>query len=297
MSIGSNIRRLREAQGLTQELLAEKLDVSFQAVSSWERDEYLPETSKLIKLAAALNVSVSAILEERSGLFKTKDEIYDWSHMKTYIKTTARNLKLQNTLTAVDFAVEKHEGQRRKRASVPYIAHPFTLACHALAMGFADDEIVAACILHDVVEDCKVRPEELPVSEEIRDIVKLLSHGKTTDEDRDQVMSAYYGAMLGNPKAAKSLWTIFASANQLLASLTLLAATLWFVRNKKPCWFTLVPMCFMLSVSSYALISIFMAACGKGDWTRVGATGFLILTAVALVLFTLSKVFGRGKAA
>ena len=201
MSIGSNIRRLREAQGLTQELLAEKLDVSFQAVSSWERDEYLPETSKLIKLAAALNVSVSAILEERSGLFKTKDEIYDWSHMKTYIKTTARNLKLQNTLTVVDFAVEKHEGQRRKRASVPYIAHPFTLACHALAMGFADDEIVAACILHDVVEDCKVRPEELPVSEEIRDIVKLLSHGKTTDEDRDQVMSAYYGAMLGNPKA------------------------------------------------------------------------------------------------
>ena len=103
--------------------------------------------------------------------------------------------------------------------------------------------------------------------------------------------------LLGNPKAAKSLWTIFASANQLLASLTLLTATLWFVHNKKPCWFTLVPMCFMLSVSSYALISIFMAAFGNGDWTRVGATGFLILTAVALVLFTLSKVFGRNRAA
>jgi carbon starvation protein len=99
--------------------------------------------------------------------------------------------------------------------------------------------------------------------------------------------------LLGNPKAAKSLWTIFASANQLLASLTLLTATLWFVRNKKPCWFTLVPMCFMLSVSSYALISIFTAAFGAGDWTRLGATGFLLLVAVALVLFTLSKVFGK----
>ena len=99
--------------------------------------------------------------------------------------------------------------------------------------------------------------------------------------------------LLGNPKAAKSLWTIFASANQLLASLTLLTATLWFVRNKKPCWFTLVPMCFMLSVSSYALISIFTAAFGVGDWTRLGATGFLFLVAVALVLFTLSKVFGK----
>ena len=103
--------------------------------------------------------------------------------------------------------------------------------------------------------------------------------------------------LLGNPKAAKSLWTIFASANQLLASLTLLAATLWFVRSKKPCWFTLVPMCFMLSVSSYALISIFAAAFGAGDWTRMGATGFLLLIAVALILFTLSKIFGGRKAA
>ena len=101
--------------------------------------------------------------------------------------------------------------------------------------------------------------------------------------------------LLGNPKAAKSLWTIFASANQLLASLTLLTATLWFVRSKKPCWFTLVPMCFMLSVSSYALISIFTAAFGAGDWTRLGATGFLLLVAVALILFTLSKVFGGRK--
>ncbi len=99
--------------------------------------------------------------------------------------------------------------------------------------------------------------------------------------------------LLGNPKAAKSLWTIFASANQLLASLTLLAATLWFVRNKKPCWFTLVPMCFMLSVSSYALIAIFVSAFGAGNWTQLGATGFLLLVAVALVLFALSKVFGR----
>ncbi len=103
--------------------------------------------------------------------------------------------------------------------------------------------------------------------------------------------------LLGNPKAAKSLWTIFASANQLLASLTLLTATLWFVRNRKPCWFTLVPMCFMLSVSSYALVSIFAAAFGAGDWTRLGATGFLLLVAIALVLFTLSKVFGRKESA
>lgn len=102
--------------------------------------------------------------------------------------------------------------------------------------------------------------------------------------------------LLGNPEAAKSIWTIFASANQLLASLTLLAATLWFIRSGKPCWITLVPMCFMLSVSSYALISIFLAALGAGDWMRLGSAGFLLLVAAALVLFTVSRFCVRRRA-
>ncbi len=51
MSIGSNIRRLREKKGLTQERIAERLNVSFQAVSSWERDEYKPDLDNLVKIA------------------------------------------------------------------------------------------------------------------------------------------------------------------------------------------------------------------------------------------------------
>ena len=39
MSIGENITRIRKEKNLTQEQLAEKLGVTFQAVSSWERDE------------------------------------------------------------------------------------------------------------------------------------------------------------------------------------------------------------------------------------------------------------------
>lgn len=96
--------------------------------------------------------------------------------------------------------------------------------------------------------------------------------------------------LLGNPQAAKSLWTVFASANQQLAALTLLAATLWFLQNHKPCWVTLVPMCFMMSVSFYALVAMFLRAFGLRDYTRIGATGFLILLAGGLVVFTVSKL-------
>ena len=69
MSIGNNIRRFREEHKLTQEQVADKIGVTFQAVSSWERDEYLPETANLKKLAEVLDVSVSAIAEDKKGTF------------------------------------------------------------------------------------------------------------------------------------------------------------------------------------------------------------------------------------
>ena len=105
MSIGSNIKAIREEQKLTQERVAEAVGVSFQAVSSWERDEYKPDTDKLIKLAELFDVSVSAIAEEKHSSFRTKETIYNWEHMKTYVKTTAKALELKNTLKAVDYAV------------------------------------------------------------------------------------------------------------------------------------------------------------------------------------------------
>ena len=54
MSIGTNIKTLRDERNLTQEQLAEMVGVTFQAVSSWERDEYKPDTNYLINLAVGV---------------------------------------------------------------------------------------------------------------------------------------------------------------------------------------------------------------------------------------------------
>ena len=202
MSIGINIKRLREDRGLTQEQVADVLGVSYQAVSSWERDEYKPDTDKLIRIAELFDVSVSAVVEEKQKAFKTKETIYNWEHMKTYVKTTAKNYKLKNTLKAVDYAVEAHEGQKRKKSTVPYIYHPLNLACHALSMGIVEDEIIAACMLHDVIEDCDRKYEELPVNDETKELVRLLTCEKTNDSNRDRILKAYYKGISENPKAA-----------------------------------------------------------------------------------------------
>ena len=202
MSIGTNIKSLREERKLTQGQVAESLGITFQAVSSWERDEYKPDIAKLIRLAELFDVSVSAIAEEKRKTFKTKETIYNWEHMKTYVKATARNFNLKDTLTAVDYAVEAHEGQKRKKSKVPYIYHPLNLACHALSMGIIEDDIVAACLLHDVIEDCGKTIDELPVSDETKELVRLLTCEKTNDDNRDQIISAYYKKLVANPKAS-----------------------------------------------------------------------------------------------
>ncbi len=202
MSIGTNIKNLREERKLTQEQVAESLGITFQAVSSWERDEYKPDTEKLIRLAELFDVSISSIAEEKRKTFKTKDAIYDWEKMKTYVKTTARNFKLRYTLKAVDYAVEAHEGQKRKKSVIPYIYHPLNMACHALSMEIIEDEVIAACLLHDVIEDCNRKLEDLPVNDETKELVSLLTCKKTNEDNRNEILEPYYMAIQSNPKAA-----------------------------------------------------------------------------------------------
>ncbi len=58
MNIGENIVIARKNLNLTQADLADKMNVSYQAVSSWERDENLPDTINLIALASVLKVTI-----------------------------------------------------------------------------------------------------------------------------------------------------------------------------------------------------------------------------------------------
>lgn len=60
--IGNQILILRKRNGLTQEDLAQKLDVSPQAISKWENGHSLPETALLPQLAKLLNSSIDSIL-------------------------------------------------------------------------------------------------------------------------------------------------------------------------------------------------------------------------------------------
>ena len=62
MTFGEKLQALRRRTGMSQDMLAEKLEVSRQAVSKWERDEAMPETDKLVRIAKLFDISLDELL-------------------------------------------------------------------------------------------------------------------------------------------------------------------------------------------------------------------------------------------
>jgi tellurite methyltransferase len=60
--LAKNISRYRKEKGLTQEELARKLGLTYQAVSKWETAQTLPDITLLPKLSQLLEVSIDKLL-------------------------------------------------------------------------------------------------------------------------------------------------------------------------------------------------------------------------------------------
>ena len=79
MTLGENIRKRREELKLSQEHVAERLGVSRQAISKWEKGQSEPTVNNLIQLANIFEISLSELVDphensnEQSDLEKKPD--------------------------------------------------------------------------------------------------------------------------------------------------------------------------------------------------------------------------------
>ncbi|MBR6696685.1 MAG: helix-turn-helix transcriptional regulator [Lachnospiraceae bacterium] len=63
MTIGEKIKSLRNEKGITQEALAEELNVSRSAIAKWESNNGIPEISNLKSISQIFNVSLDELLD------------------------------------------------------------------------------------------------------------------------------------------------------------------------------------------------------------------------------------------
>ncbi len=80
---------------------------------------------------------------------------------------------------AARFAVDAHAGMMRKGDAMPYVLHPFEVASIAATIT-KDEEVLAAALLHDTVEDAGAMLEE--IRERFGDRVAALVDSETEDK-------------------------------------------------------------------------------------------------------------------
>ena len=98
--VGATIALLRNNKNMTQAELGERLGVSFQAVSKWERGETLPDVSILPALADVLETTIDYLLRsgEPTFAFKGKIRVGDMIEGMRHLKKAGELLGTENMI-------------------------------------------------------------------------------------------------------------------------------------------------------------------------------------------------------
>lgn len=95
-TMGQIIKKLRKSRAFTQEELAERIGVTYQAVSKWENDCGMPDISQIVPLASVFDVSTDVLFgidrttesEEALRIVSLADEVKRYgdpdAHLKAY---------------------------------------------------------------------------------------------------------------------------------------------------------------------------------------------------------------------
>ena len=68
MTLGQKLREIRKKFGLSQEQLAEIMNVSRQAITKWENDSGIPDVSNLQELSKVFGLTVDYLLNDQNQL-------------------------------------------------------------------------------------------------------------------------------------------------------------------------------------------------------------------------------------
>lgn len=89
MSFGENLQFLRKSRNMTQEELAESLNVSRQSVSKWESDSSFPEMDKVIQLSDIFGCDIDTLIKDNVEKEFSEDNAGYDKHMTNFAKANS----------------------------------------------------------------------------------------------------------------------------------------------------------------------------------------------------------------
>lgn len=100
MKFGENLYKLRKNANMSQELLAEKLDVSRQSISKWENGNAYPEMNRILELCKIFHCNINELINENIIDFDSLDEEIKMNVVK-FNKEKQANLKLTSKIISI----------------------------------------------------------------------------------------------------------------------------------------------------------------------------------------------------
>ena len=85
MSIGGKVKKYREFKGLSQRVLADKVEVSQSVISSLESDKSIPNAVMLIRIAKELEVDINELLADEKIVQNNSDKAIGNIHSQVTI--------------------------------------------------------------------------------------------------------------------------------------------------------------------------------------------------------------------
>lgn len=98
IELGARLAELRKQNGYSQESLAEKVGISRQAVSKWERGESSPDTDTLIALAKLYDISLDGLIDHKPASSKANDTAASYASADYTDKENASARNDQNSV-------------------------------------------------------------------------------------------------------------------------------------------------------------------------------------------------------
>ena len=99
-----------------------------------------------------------------------------------------------------------------------------------------------------------------------------------------------FGAGGASGSGGLTIWPLFGSTNQILASLTLLVISVMLIKKSRPAHYTLIPMVFVLITSSWAAVLKLIEFYQDGNWLLVTIDVVVLITTVMVVLEAISVI-------
>ena len=104
-NFSNQIKKLRASQNLTQEQMAQKLNISRQAVSNWENDRNLPDIEMLISISKTFNISLDDLILGENEMNNMTQKLIDDTNENKRAKLNLISISVTGILLLFGFGL------------------------------------------------------------------------------------------------------------------------------------------------------------------------------------------------